>query len=170
MTNSSSAQSTRSALMTHSASEAVPAELTSTPSIEAKIASAVGLRRRFLAHTNSSRLNLPQRHRLDRHRTRVALPTLASMRPIAERPLRRQPASAQRDRRLARQVPLLPIHIDQLDRPFHPKRPIRPHRNLHRWNHRLSRYCQFFRHVLSLARNCPLSPQHSKPGASHFVS
>jgi hypothetical protein len=51
--------------------------------------------------------------------------------PIAERALRRHPAPAQRDRRLTRQIPLLPIHIHQRDRPFHAKRPVRSNRDLH---------------------------------------
>ena len=38
---------------------------------------------------------LPLRYRLSRNRARIALPALAPMRPIAERPLRRQTATAQ---------------------------------------------------------------------------
>ncbi len=79
------------------------------------------------------------------------------MRPIAKRPVRRQPATAQRDRRFPRQIPLHSIRIDQRNRPFHPKRPIRPHRNLD---------CSIRHRENSLSYKGWL--QHSKPHAGRL--
>src|ERR1700722_8220465 len=59
ITMTRSAHSNKSALTQHSASALVPAELTSIRSKSAKIASAVGLRRRFLAQTNKTRIIQP---------------------------------------------------------------------------------------------------------------
>jgi hypothetical protein len=89
---------------------------------------------------------LSQRNRLSRYRARLAFPPFSAVRPIAERPLRRHAATAKRDRRLARQVPLVPIHVDQSDRALNAKWPIRTNRNLHcRRRCRLyRRYIQYF--------------------------
>jgi hypothetical protein len=81
------------------------------------------------------------------------------MSPIAKRPLRRHAASAKRDRRLPRQVPLVSIHIDQQDRPFHTQRPIRSNRNLYcRNRHQLCRrLIQYF-----IRHRTPLISAHWK--------
>ena len=74
--------------------------------------SSLSLARPNPCHLRQS-VTLTQRNRLRRNRARLALPSFSAMRPIAERPLRRHPAAAKRDRRLARQIPLIPIHIHQ---------------------------------------------------------
>ena len=75
----------------------------------------------------------------DGNRRCLTLPALASMSAIAERPLGTEPATAQGDRGLSRQVPLLPIDIYQGDRSFHPKWPVRPYRDLDRRHCSLTR-------------------------------
>ena len=71
-----------------------------------------------------SRQRLTQRNRFSWNRAGVTLPSLTAVRSITERPLRGHSAAAKRNRRLAREIPLLPIHIDQRYRALHAKRPI----------------------------------------------
>jgi hypothetical protein len=57
----------------------------------------------------------------------------AIMRSVTKRPLLTGPAAAKRDRRLARQIPLLTICVLQNDVSFNPQRTIGPDRNLYRF-------------------------------------
>jgi hypothetical protein len=95
-------------------------------------------------------------YRLDWNWRGIALPTLAPMRPVAKRTLRAQTTPAKRNRRLIRQIPLVPRRIHQLDWPLNSKRPIGPNCNLHRRHN--SRCCNFIRHLFSP----DYQPQHSK--------
>jgi hypothetical protein len=98
-------------------------------------------------HAAKPRARLTKRNRSCWNRACIALPSFFAMCPIAKRALGRQPTSAQRDRRLTRQIPLLPIHVHQRDRPFHAKRSIRPNRDLHcRCRSRL--YCCNLQHFV----------------------
>src|ERR1700678_2475677 len=106
-----------------------------------------------------SRQRLTQRNRFSWNRAGVTLPSLTAVRSITERPLRGHSAAAKRNRRLAREIPLLPIHIDQRYRALHAKRPIRPNRTLHCRNR--PRLCR--RNIQYFIRHkSPLSSAHWK--------
>ena len=104
-------------------------------------------------------LKLTQRNRLSRYGTGFALPPFPSMRPITKRSLGGHAATAKRDRRLPRQIPLVPIHVDQSDRTLNAKWPIRTNRNLYRRSQR-----RLYRHNIQyfLGHKTPLIFAHRK--------
>jgi hypothetical protein len=87
-------------------------------------------------------------------RAGIADPVLAGMGTIAERPFFAQTATAKADRRLAGEVPLLPVGILQNNVAFDAQRAIRPYRDVN---------C-FLCHVDS-----PLNFKHSSEGAARVL-